>query len=649
MDSNIIEKCREYLRAGRFEKAQIILRRALEESPNNPVWLELNGDMAMKLGRIEEAISRYDHASENYTHNNQDAEAVICLEKVLKINRINETITFRLADLYRFYGLPNEGIKRIIELCSLALDKKDEAMFVTGLRKIAEYQPKNLYLRLSYAKLLMAANRPLDAQEEFKRIVHLAQETGDDGVLNEIKKFTTLTDGGEELDPKSRVELGNLLYEIGSKDEALVEFSKASEDLIREGKTDEAVTVLNRIVEIDPNNTDAINRINELKGEKRKPDTARAAAVEQAKPFPEPPKAAEEKKPKAEPVYEPPQDFIQKDLDILQDLSREVQGFTITPEIQPDVEPVPEQIPMNEPLKGTPSLEGQIADIEFLLKEAESPAQPSFEISRQFDDFRNGIAWEVEDTRKKLELANMAYTSELYEIAFNYLKENKEEKKYWPRSLEIIVGSLVRLGQYNEAIKIVGPAILIEDIPANQKIELRYLMASAYEGIGDFENALREIEHIMALNPNFRDVREIYDLLGGKRKYPEPPAEKMQKSAEFKEVPQDKMERGEYQPPVEYRETPVEPEPIQEPSREVEIEVKPETPYYPPEEPAYPPPEKSYPPMGDERMPIAEEEPFVPEEPKVYAEEQPPTRRSTEKEIPREITEEPKGENITFL
>jgi tetratricopeptide (TPR) repeat protein len=359
-------------------------------------------------------------------------------------------------------------------------------------------------------------------------------------------------------------------------------------------------------------------------------------------------KTAEDKKPKSEPAYEPPQDFIQKDLDILQDLSREVQGFTFSPEIQPDVTPTAELIPMEETPKGAPSLEGQIADIEFLLKEAESPTQPSFELSRQFDEFRNGIAWEAEDTRKKLELAKMAYSSELYEIAYNYLKDNKDEKNYWPRSLEIIVGSLIRLGQYNEAIKIVGPAVLIEDIPANQKIELRYLMSSAYEGIGDFENALREIEHIMALDPNYRDVREIYDLLGGKQKFPQPPAEQAQPSAQDNDLPQAAAER-EHPERVEYNEPPIDQEPFLDRRREVEIEAKPDLTYNPPEEPVYPLPEKSYPPMSDERMPIADETPFIPDEPKVYPEELPPMHKSTEKEMPRELPEEPKGENITFL
>lgn len=620
---NIIDKAREYLRTGRLEKVQIVLRRVLDENPNHPIVLELSGDLAVKLGRADEAVSRFEHASENYTHNNQYAEAIICLEKVLKISRLNDTATFRLADLYRFYGLPNEGLKRIIDLCSAALDKKDETAFVAGLRKIAEYQPRNLYLQLSYAKLLIAINRPQDAQDELKKLKRSAQEIGDDNIIGEIKKLTTLTDGGEELDPKSRVELGNLLYEIGSKDEALVEFSKAADDLVREGKADEAITVLNRIVEIDPNNLEAIGKIKGLKGESPKAAVeTKPSAKHEIKPPPE------EKKPKIEAAPEPPKDFIQKDLDILQDLSREVQGFTITPEIQPDETPVPEPIPMDVTPKEFPSVEGQIADIEFLLKESESPAQPSFELSRQFDEFRNGIAWEAEDVRKKLELAKMAYASELYEIAYNYLKDSKDDKHFWPRSLEIIVGSLVRLGLYNEANKIVGPAILIEDIPEPKKVELRYLMASAYEGLGDFENALREIEHIMALDPNYRDVREIYDLLGGKLKFPEAPADK---------VPE-RIERGEIPEPIERGEIPV----TADRRDEVEVEVI-------PQDQLYPPPEPPYQPQSDERMPIADESAPVSEEPKVFTDEPPMVRKQTEKETPRELPEEPKGENITFL
>ncbi len=610
MDINILEKCREYLREGRLEKAQIILRRALGDTPNHPQFLELTGDLALKLGRLDEAVTRYELASENYSHNNHYAEAIISLEKSMKINRLSETTAFRLADLYRFYGLPNEGIKKIIDLCSAAMDKKDESLFISGLRKIVENQARNLWLRFSFAKLLVASNRPQDAQDEFKKVKTMAQDAGDSQLLDELNKLFNQTDGGEELDPKSRVELGNLLYEIGSKDEALVEFTKAAADLIQEGKKDEAITVLNRIVEIDPNNHDAIQKIQQLKGDTGKPATGKK---------PEPKPAEPEKKPaEATMPANAPEDFIQKDLDILQDLGKEIQGFSFAPEIQPEVEPEPappvESKPVVPAAKEVPTLEGQIADIEFLLKEAEVPSQPSFEISSQFDELRNTIVWESEDKKKKLDLARMAYQAEMYDIAYNYLRDEKDNKDLWPLSLEIIVGSLVRLGQYNDAIKIVGPTILVEDIPEKQKVELRYLLASAYEGTGDFENAMREIEHIMATDQNYRDVREIYELLGGKVQPPVSPV-----------VPVKKPE-----PPPAYNYPVEEPTPLV-----VDTADKPE--------------ESVYPPISREQETSTEESFIPPEEPQGYRDDLISEKKISEREPLQEVPEEPKGENITFI
>ncbi|MEO0142166.1 MAG: tetratricopeptide repeat protein [candidate division WOR-3 bacterium] len=563
METNLLEKSRQFIKEGRYEKAQIILRRALEEDPDRARVLELCGDLAIKLGKPAEAIARYEHAAENYTHNGQYKEAILCLEKILDIEDLKETVVFRLVDLYRFYGLPNESIKKLLNLASKAMEKNEEGIFVAGLRKIVELQPKNLPLGLSFAKLLYAINRQREAEDELLRLKGIAQEIGDETVLSEIRKFLPNLDGGEELDPKSRIELGNLLYEIGSKDEAIVEFSRAASDLIKSNRVDEAISVLNRIIEIDPNNAEALKMLKDLKEPLKKEEEV---IPETATPKVEQPAVTESvpEAPKREiPAEEMSVAEIQSDLDLLKDLSKEIEGFT-PPEIpstpkaevsQPPLEKPPE--PVSQPI------EGQIADIEFLLKEAETiAAKPTFELAKEFDELRTNIVWESEDIKKKVELAKMAYEAELYDMALSLIIDNREERQFWPDSVEIISGSLIKLGRYSEAIKILGPVILLEEIPEDQKLGLRYLLASAYEGIGDFENALREIEHILAINPDYRDTREMYELLGGKMEFKKPTEPTVPVETEEKVIPQPAEEKD--MPKVSVVEA-VETSPIPEP------------------------------------------------------------------------------------
>jgi len=573
MELDVLEKSRSYIQEGQYEKAQVLLRRTLHDNPNDARALELSGDLCQRVGKKEEALGYYEQAAGQYMENNRQLQAIICLEKVTKLESTNSDRYVRLAHLYKQSGLPNQGIQRIIELCSRAIENKDETTFITGLRKIVEIQPHNLHLGLSYARILKAMNRAEQAEEELKRLKGVATEQNNQGVLDEINKMLPQTDGGEEeLDPKSRVELGNLLYEIGSKDEAIVEFNKAVSDLIEQGDTGDAIDVLNRILEIDPGNEAAQAKLGELKGEavevveKETPGaeegvdketgdvgTKEAEEREAAKeviaemPMAEAPteKGIQEAKPGESPEAGAETETSEPSMDIFDDLIREVETYVESAQGKEEAKPQAKEA--EEPQ----TLEGQIADIEFLLKEMETPPTPSFEIASEFDDFRGNIMWEEEDVGKRLELARRAFAAELYDIALTHARELKINKNTWPLSLELTGAAMIKLGKYSEAIKTVGPAILLEDIPQTEKIELRYLLASAYEGLGDFENALREIEHIMSTNPDYKDVKEMYELLGGTsiERAPEKAVEE-KPALRMEPVPED-MERPVPQKPLE--------------------------------------------------------------------------------------------------
>ena len=538
MEIDFLEKSRAYIQEGQFEKAQVLLRRVLHETPDSAKALEISGDLAQRMGKRNEALAHYEQAGTRYADNGRLLEAIICLEKAARLESPNSERYGRLADLYRRTGLPNQGVQKMIELCARAIEEKDETNFIAGLRRIVELQPRNLRLGLAYARILSSMNRTSQAEEELLRLRDVAAQMNERGILEEISRLLPQTDGGEEeLDPKSRVELGNLLYEIGSKDEALVEFNRAVTDLVAQGDQGEAVSVLNRILEIDPGNTGALDRLRELQGEvfpaqeeervpegsagEELPETLESAGPEPA-PVPaepdlettaeEEPAPAEAGEPMA-PVEEPERPGA----GIFDDLIREVETY---------VDRVQQDKPAEAPVEATeepPSLEGQIADIEFLLREMESPAAPSFEVAAEFDEFRGRIVWEQEDVVKRLELARRAYAAELYDLAFNHANELRINKNTWPASLELTGAAMIKLGKYGEAVKTLGPAILLEDIPPGEKTELRYLLAAAYEGLGDFENALRELEHIISTDADYKDVREMYELLGGKKvPYPSP-------------------------------------------------------------------------------------------------------------------------------
>jgi len=627
MEVDLLNKGREYIQEGKFEKVQIIVRRALRENPNEAMALELSGDLILKSGKAEDAIYPYEHASNSYTNSNQYAEAIICLEKIIKIDKSNSEIFTRLADLYRFYGLQNRAINTMLELCSWAIDNNKDAFFVSGLRKIVELQPKNLALGVSFAKILLSIRRTSEASDELNKLKSLAEEAGDENMLEEIKKLLLQPDGGEELDPKSRVELGNLLYEIGSKDEAIIEFEKAVSDLIESGETNEAINVLNRIVEIDPDNTSAIDKIKELKEETEKeepeevveempleeveeiigeviPETKEDEVVSEAAPT---------EKTEEETVKTP---TTEEGLEFFQDLSEEIEGFIAATDIieeeastTADKEKEPEQTRVEE----VSHVEGQIADIEFLLKEDEIPAPPSFEIAHEFDDFRSNIIWQEEDAKKKLGLAKMAFAAGTYETALSYVEAITNNKETWPFSIEIEGGALIRLRRYSEAMKILAPSLLLEEIQETQKVELRYLLAAAYEGLGNFDNALRETGKIISINPNYKDVKEIYTLMGGKELVYEEPKRVVEESFVINE-----------------QVSPTPPEPAIKPVEPAPTETEKELPAKEPSE------EK---PSEEEISPaIAKEIPSSNE-------------RETSEKLPEEILDDEKieGENIAFL
>jgi tetratricopeptide (TPR) repeat protein len=114
MELDVLEKSKIYMHEGQFEKAQVLLRRVLHDNPDDAKALELSGDLAQRMGRKEDALGHYERASRKYVDKDRHLQAIICLEKIIKLESTNSDRYVRLAHLYRQSGLPNQAIHKII-------------------------------------------------------------------------------------------------------------------------------------------------------------------------------------------------------------------------------------------------------------------------------------------------------------------------------------------------------------------------------------------------------------------------------------------------------------------------------------------------------------------------------------------------------
>ncbi len=501
MPEEMLAKAKAYFQEGAVEKALMVLMRYLGQNPNDPHGLELRGDIAIREGYVDEALMRLERAAEFFHLDGNYERAIVCFEKALGLSPNQSEYLMRLADFYQAYGLANEMLRKMISYCERSLKSDKTDAFVDGLRRICAGQAENLELRFVYGRILSALNKIEEARTELTNVRHLAQQQSNRKVLDEINRFTSQSDGGEELDPKSRIELGNLLLEIGSKEEAVIEFMRASGDLVKMGQIDEARRIFNRILEIEPENTAARSELTRLGG--------KAEVTPPAEPKVEPAKAEKKIEPSAPSKYE--------GSDFLKDLIAEVDSFQ---KIEETTSAMPHEDMSQVFGGGKPpeelSIEGQIADIEFLLKETPPEEKPRTreELVHLFEDFKNSIKWQDEDSQKRFQIAQSFFQSGMYDKALVNLDEIRAAGEIKPMLVEMKGNCLVKLGRFADALRIL-PEGLVQSISEKGKLGMRYLLALAYQGQGDYRNALIQLEMIVRIDETYRDVKELYELLGG--------------------------------------------------------------------------------------------------------------------------------------
>ncbi|HXX67175.1 MAG TPA: tetratricopeptide repeat protein [Polyangiaceae bacterium] len=193
----------KYVEKKRYDRAVVEYQRILQEDPNDARTLLKLGDLQSKMEAFAEAIATYERVGKFYSSQGFSLKAIAVYKQIREI--IARHVP-QLDDKYAHVAPTLANLYQQLGLTSDALAALDEV-----------------------ATRLQRQNRDTDAVDVFRRIVEL-----------------------DPTNPLSHLRLAEALSRIKNVDEAVAEFGTASGQLLRLGRRDDALKVIERILQLSP-------------------------------------------------------------------------------------------------------------------------------------------------------------------------------------------------------------------------------------------------------------------------------------------------------------------------------------------------------------------------------------------------------------
>ncbi|MGC8578475.1 MAG: tetratricopeptide repeat protein [bacterium] len=363
VDKNkLIESANKFIARNQPDKAIKELQRVLELEPKNTQIALKIAELFLKLNNKEEAIKHYEIASNIFRDSGFYDKAIAVFRQILTLNPVSAQAYIKLAELFRKKNLIAEAVSNY--KVAIAIYEKEgkpqEALKI--LQTITELEPSNLPGRMKLAELYIKNGLKEQAYTELSRIANkliearrvvdlitvyekmLSIKPGEISIIKELIKLylsrgdyqkvllkvkDIIASGNSDTDvllalAKAYTALDKIPHAISAYKEVAKLYSKA-------GLEDEADNIYKKILELDPTDQQALQKVVKVKVEPQ--------PVEEI--IPQPIETKEEK-PKIqvqEQPAKPPETFVEKEKkQVVEQRKPVVEPATQISSVKPEVE-----------------------------------------------------------------------------------------------------------------------------------------------------------------------------------------------------------------------------------------------------------------------------------------------------------------------
>jgi tetratricopeptide (TPR) repeat protein len=176
--AKVLKAAEKFLSQGKIDAAIKEYRQIVENDESDFTTLNMLGDLCVRAGKKDEAISCFQRIAEHYRDQEFTLKAIAMYKKVERLKPRDVEIARNLGTLYAAQGLIVDARAQYLFLADSYTRTGLTKDALEILRKIADLDPNNTDIRLKLANGYLKEKLPTEAVEAFKYAATRLYETG---------------------------------------------------------------------------------------------------------------------------------------------------------------------------------------------------------------------------------------------------------------------------------------------------------------------------------------------------------------------------------------------------------------------------------------------------------------------------------------
>lgn len=290
--NKIINQAQKFIAKAQWDKAIKELQKAIDLDPGDVRTLLKLGDVYSKQGDRENATKTYKEVAHSYSEQGFFLKAVAVHKQILKHDGNNLEVRLKLAELYEQLGLSSEAQSQYQEVARIHDDKGDTQGSLDVLKRLVDLDSENVASRIKLAEGYSRAGQVEEAVKAFAKAAEVLkrQNRVDDYVkvaerlvYHDPERITVIRDlarlylsrgdtkrglaklqlcfKAQPRDIETLTLLAQAFHELGQVQKTVFVYKELAAVHADNGSVQEARAAQQKILELDPNDVEALNAL----------------------------------------------------------------------------------------------------------------------------------------------------------------------------------------------------------------------------------------------------------------------------------------------------------------------------------------------------------------------------------------------------